>query len=83
MQSQVGLKTVEVAILVQQLMAVFNAKCGDNAVDGFADREALLAQCQVVLRGSEGQFSATRVKDRELQQILFESTKLSLAYNPL
>src|ERR1035438_9452262 len=64
-------------------MAVFNAKCGDDAVDGLADREALLAQCQVILRGSDGQLSVIRVKNRELQQILFESTKLSTTYNPL
>src|ERR1035438_6897887 len=64
-------------------MAVFNAKCGDDAVDGLADRDALLAQCQVILRGSKGQFSATCVEDHKLQQILFESTKLSTTYNPL
>jgi hypothetical protein len=82
-QPKMSLEAIEVAVFVQQLMAIFDAKRGDDAVDGSADGNALLAKRPIVLRGKDCQFSAASVKDSELQQIPAKLTKLGIASDSL
>ena len=69
LQFQVVFKRIEVAVAMEQLMTVFNTECSDEAVNRLADGEALPSECSVVLRGSDGEFSATTVEDWKLKEI--------------
>lgn len=46
---------VEVAVVVQEFVIVFDAVGGDQAVDGFTDGDAFLAQGAIIARALDGQ----------------------------
>ncbi len=50
-QPQVVFKSIEIAVFVQMLMAMFDAKGGDEAVDRLADGYSFSTQGPIILRG--------------------------------
>jgi len=62
------LKRVEVAIVVQECMAVLKAERRDQTVDRAPDRVALRPQRSIMLRGRESERDPTGREHPELEQ---------------
>ena len=54
-QPQVFFVAVEIAVVVQEFVIVFDAAGGDQAIDGFADGDAFLTQGAIVAGALDGQ----------------------------
>ena len=64
-QAEVRHERFEVAIVVKQRNAAYDAAGGNDGVDGFADGDAGVAQETVVVRCLEGEGFAAKIHDEE------------------
>jgi len=71
-----GLKRIEILIVVQEGVAMLDAEAGKQHVDGTFDRDALATQRPVMLGSSQGVFRTTDSDDRQRRQCLARSLKV-------
>ena len=71
-----GLKRIEILIVVQEGVAMLDAEAGKQYVDGTFDRDTLTSQRPVMLGSSQGVFRATDRDDRQCRQCLARGMKV-------
>jgi hypothetical protein len=82
-QAQVGFEGVEVAVIVQQLVAFFDAEGSDDAVDRLAYGDSPALQFAKVLSGANRQFGGHGRKNLKSPESFFGLAKVPVKTNAL
>ncbi len=77
------LKTIEVLVTVQQLVAGLQTESSDQAIHRPADGVTLLTQLPIVLRGANGEIDPTSRENMKLREIRTYAPELALTPNTL
>src|SRR5271165_4862551 len=83
LQSELMLERVEVAVAVQESVALFQAEGSDPTVNGSAHCVALLSESAVVLSRCNREIVAAGREDLKFQQLVANSDKVSLLSDSL
>src|SRR5260370_41957885 len=68
-QSQVPLERIKVAVAMKQFMALGDAECRDERVDGSAHRHSTCAKRSVISSGGERDFAAHHWPEFERREV--------------
>lgn len=82
-EPKIFFKSIEVAVIVEQLMAFLKAKGGNQAVDCAANCNSTRPQFAKVLRRSDCQSNPACIKNRKFHEIALEFPELHIGTNPL
>jgi len=73
----------EIAVIVQQRLAMFDAESSDDNVGGFADRDSQFSQPAIVAGGARSQVTVQKRHERILAQPPFNARSMGVVAGPL
>jgi len=82
-QTEMGLKRIEITIVVQQPVAFLNTKRRDQAVNGLADSVTFGAQQAIVPRRGNRKIGPTTIQNRQAGQSQVGAPEILVVSNPL
>src|SRR5260370_40459148 len=77
-QSQVPLERIKVAVAMKQFMALGDAECRDERVDGSAHRHSTCAERSVISSGGERDFAAHHWPEFERREVPADAVKIEI-----
>src|SRR5271166_2749681 len=77
-QPEMALERIEVTVAMQKFMAFNDTECRDYGVDGFANGNAARAQCPVIPRGRNCDFTASHREKLERLKVPAGAMKIEV-----